>query len=204
MYLQVFKNQPSNLLVTTAYFWVQTEKSVSFLGAYSTGPLCWTGNMGWTFYADNIECWYHRWSLHLIWPVRVIRTQRSRRYRLWAPTPECPQADGESWLQECRGRTSSRLVYSSTLRKRGGAQRRLNLPSHSWHPFPLSRLHTFFFPRTLFHPCGHWPTQEILLERQEATRSRDWAGAQPRDPSNHTSPNPGNIFLAASTWEKWS
>lgn len=34
MHTQVFKNQKSNLLATTTYFWVQIEKSVYFLGAY--------------------------------------------------------------------------------------------------------------------------------------------------------------------------
>lgn len=42
--------------------------------------------------------------------------------------------------------------------------------------FPLSGPH-IFFSRTLFHPCGHEPTQQIPLERQEATRSRDWMWA---------------------------
>lgn len=32
MHIHVFKNQQSNLLVTTTYFWVQTKKVCLFLG----------------------------------------------------------------------------------------------------------------------------------------------------------------------------
>ena len=73
-----------------------------------------------------------------------------------------------------------------------GAQRRLTLWSHPWQPCPLSRRHLFSGP--LLHLCGHWPTQEMLLEREEARRSRDSTNSQLRGPFHPPTLNSRNTF----------
>lgn len=50
------------------------------------------------------------------------------RYRRWAPTLECPQADGERWLHDCGSRTSSKLVPQFYFKEKGRSTEKLKSP----------------------------------------------------------------------------